>query len=71
MRDTPDPASTLSEIRKKTDLALRLRSKRDAGKFQSVGAALGLQQVEKELALLRRELPPLTLVVDNTLPPTE
>jgi hypothetical protein len=64
LTEAPDHAETLATIRKKTDLAHRLRSKRDAGEFRSVGAALALQKVEQDIATLRRELPPLRLITE-------
>lgn len=61
--DTPrSPSVILSEIKAKTQVLLRVRRQRDAGKFTSVGAALGLQKIEHDLRKLRAELPPLAIV---------
>lgn len=57
-----DPEAILDAIRSKTQVLLRLRKQRDAGKFSGMGAALGLQKIENELKQLRAELPPLTLI---------
>lgn len=57
-----DPEAILAAIRSKTQVLLRLRKQRDAGKFTGMGAALGLQRIENELKQLRAGLPPLTLV---------
>ena len=61
--DTPQsPDTTLATIREKTQIMLRLKRQRDAGKFRSVNAAIGLQAIENEIKRLRASLPPLTLV---------
>lgn len=57
-----DPASVLRDIRGKSSVIGSLKAERDAGKFKSAGAALGLQIVENQRKALRSQLPPLALV---------
>lgn len=56
-----DHERTLAAIRNKSDLIVNQQQIADAGKFQSIGAALGLQRLRRERAALQAQLPPLRL----------
>jgi hypothetical protein len=66
--DTPrHPAEVLQDLRAKSNMIVHQQRRANEGKFQSVNDAIGLQAVRRERERLMGELPPLMLVVDNTL----
>lgn len=52
----------MSRIRGKTDSILRQQADADAGKFTTIGAAIGLQKLRTERKVLQAQLPSLRLV---------
>lgn len=60
------PAEILSDLRAKSKLIVHLQGRADRREFKSVNDAIVLQKARREREVLRRELPPFRLVVDNT-----
>lgn len=57
-----DVEELLSRVRAKSDLIVKQQRQADAGQFDTMGAALGLQKLRQDRKALQAELPPLRLV---------